>query len=125
MLVAKVQENESQQVMVGWKGGVEELDAMESVGLGFFGQVLASQGTVLAWRPGQDVAGSLGVSSTCRNGQNFCSSMVPEVAASAPNGDGTFRSLPVELNHCREVASAFSPQENILAIFSGLAFFFF
>jgi hypothetical protein len=34
-----------------------------------------------------------------------------------PNGDGTFRSLPVELNRCREVATAFSPRENISAIF--------
>jgi hypothetical protein len=30
MLVAKVQEDESRRVMVGWKGGVEELDAMET-----------------------------------------------------------------------------------------------
>ncbi len=44
-----------------------------------------------------------------------------------PNGDGTYRRLPVELNRCREIATAFSPRENISAIqsFFGPGFFFF
>jgi hypothetical protein len=43
-----------------------------------------------------------------------------------PNGDGTFRSLPVELDRCREVATSFRLRENISAIFrAGLFFFFF
>ena len=95
--------------MVGWKGGVEELDTMETAWLGFLGQVLASQGTVLTWRPGQDVAGSLLVSTHAGMGRKFCSSILPESADETQNANRKYRNIPAELDCCREGATAFCP----------------
>ncbi len=54
MLVTKVQEDESRRVMVGWKGGVEELDAMGTAGLGIFwaGSCFTGHSPDLEARPG-------------------------------------------------------------------------